>query len=41
MLNEVLNNNNFKMLDKFPMKTESINQYNIISIKNDNNINTS
>lgn len=38
LLNEVLNNNNFKMLDKFPMKTESIDQYNIVAIKNDNDI---
>ena len=37
-LNEILENNNFKMLDTFPMKTESINQYNIIAIKNDSNI---
>lgn len=38
LLNEVLNNNDFKMLDKFPMKTESINQYNIVAIRNDNDI---
>ena len=38
LLNEILNNNDFKMLDKFPMKTESINQYNIIAIKNDSSI---
>ena len=27
-LNEILESNNFKMLDKFPMKTQSIKQYN-------------
>lgn len=38
LLSIILSNNNFKILDKFPMKTESINQYNIIAIKNDKNI---
>lgn len=38
LLNEILQNNNFKMLKKFPMKTDSINQFNIIAIKNDENI---
>lgn len=38
LLNEILANNDFKMLDKFPMKTETINQYNIIAIKNDSSI---
>ncbi len=39
LLNEILNNNNFKMLEKFPMKTESYNQYNIIAIRNEKAIN--
>lgn len=38
LLNEILNNNDFKMLDKFSMKTESINQYNVIAVKNDDDI---
>ncbi len=33
MLEDLLTNNGFKVLQKFPMKTESINQYNIISIR--------
>ena len=37
-LNEILESNNFKMLDKFPMKTQSIKQYNILAIKNGENI---
>lgn len=32
-LEEILVKNNFIMLDKFPMKTESLNQYNIVAIK--------
>ena len=39
LLSEILNDNDFKMLEKFPMKTESIYQYNIIAIKNDSSIN--
>ena len=35
ILNKILINNNFKILDKFPMKTESILQYNIVAIKNE------
>lgn len=38
MLEDILINNNFKMLEKFPMKTQSINQYNIVAIKDDSNI---
>ena len=38
LLNEILNNNNFEMVEKFAMKTESICQYNIIAIKNDSSI---
>lgn len=38
LLSEILNDNDFKMLEKFPMKTESIYQYNIIAIKNDSSI---
>lgn len=39
LLNEILGSNNFKMLEKFPMKTESILQYNIVAIKNEDKIN--
>lgn len=38
LLNKILSNNDFKMLEIFPMKTEFVYQYNIIAIKNDNNI---
>lgn len=34
LLNKILIDNNFKMLDKFPMKTELHNQYNIIAVRN-------
>ena len=37
-LHEILNHNNFKMLEKFPMKTESYNQYNIVAIRNEDSI---
>lgn len=39
LLNEILNNNNFKMLEKFPMKTEIYNQYNIVAIRNESGLN--
>ena len=40
MLNKTLIDNNFKVLDKFPMITQNVHQYNIIAIRNDcNNIN--
>lgn len=35
LLNETLEKNNFKILEKFPMKTESYDQYNIVAIKNE------
>lgn len=38
-LEEILNKNNFIMLEKFPMKTEYLNQYNIVAIRNDINVN--
>lgn len=38
LLEKILKKNNFISLEKFPMKTESINQYNIIAIKNINDI---
>ena len=41
MLSEILYKNNFKMLEKFPMKTETYNQYNIIAIKNEQGLNLS
>ena len=37
-LEEILANNNFKVLDKFPMKTQSYNQYNLVAIKNEEDI---
>lgn len=39
LLIETLNDNGFIMLEKFPMKTESIYQYNIIAIRNESEIN--
>lgn len=38
-LEEILNKNNFIMLEKFSMKTEYLNQYNIVGIRNDINVN--
>ncbi|MCI8575413.1 MAG: hypothetical protein HFI09_02985 [Bacilli bacterium] len=38
MLENVLNDKGYKILDKFPMKTSFYIQYNIIAIKNDENI---
>lgn len=38
LLSDILNKNNFTMLEKFPMKTESIEQYNIVAVRNNNNI---
>lgn len=38
LLYEILNCNNFIMLEKFPMKTESYNQYNIVAIRNEDSI---
>lgn len=38
LLNEILNDNDFIMLDKYPMRTESVHQYNIIAVKNDSSI---
>lgn len=35
LLQKILSNNSFIILDKFPMKTESLNQYNIIATRND------
>lgn len=35
LLYKILENNNFKMQEKFPMKTESHNQYNIIAVRNE------
>lgn len=39
LLYKILDENNYICLDKFPMKTESINQYNIIAVKNDIKVN--
>lgn len=39
LLDEILKNNNFKMLEKFPMKTENYNQYNIIAIRDERGLN--
>lgn len=39
LLESILLNNHFITLDKFPMKTKSYNQYNIVAIKDDPNIN--
>lgn len=38
LLEDILIKNNFQILDKFPMKTQSYNQYNIVAIKNNENI---
>lgn len=38
LLNEILENNNFKMLEKFAMRTESIKQYNIVALRNEENL---
>ena len=38
LLTKILENNNFKMLEKFPMKTENCNQYNIVAIRNEQGI---
>ena len=38
LLNDILKRYNFKMLKKFPMKTQLYNQYNIIAIKNEMNV---
>lgn len=38
LLNKILNDNEFEMLEKFPMKTEGINQYNIIAIRKEKSI---
>lgn len=38
LLNAILENNGFSMLDLFPMKTASVRQYNILAIKNDESI---
>ena len=38
LLEQILRENNFICLNKFPMKTESINQYNIVAVKNDSSI---
>lgn len=38
LLHEILDTNGFKMLEKFPMKTQSLIQYNIVAVKNNNNI---
>lgn len=38
LLEKILKNNCFRILKKFPMKTESCHQYNIIAIKDDTNI---
>ena len=39
MLREILIDNNFTMLEKFAMKTEKHNQYNIVAIRNEKSIN--
>lgn len=38
LVNEISKKNDYIILEKFPMKTRTINQYNIILIKNDNKI---
>ena len=38
LIERICAENNFKILDKFPMKTRTINQYNIIAIKNEKDI---
>ena len=39
VLREILSDNNFRMLEKFAMKTEKHNQYNIVAIRNEKSIN--
>lgn len=39
LLEEILENNKFKMLEKFPMKTETYNQHNIVAIRNEEGLN--
>lgn len=39
LLEEILENNKFKMLEKFPMKTETYNQHNIVAIRNEDGLN--
>ena len=36
---KVIEKNKFKMLEKFPMKTETYNQHNIVSIRNEEGLN--
>lgn len=38
LINTILENNKLKMLKKFPMKTESLMQYNIVAVKNEENL---
>ncbi len=38
LIERIAKENEFNILKKFPMKTDSIDQYNIIALKNDNNI---
>ena len=38
LITKICNQNNFKILEKFPMKTRTIYQYNIIAIKNNEEI---
>lgn len=38
MLREILSDNNFRVLEKFAMKTEKHNQYNIVAIRNEKSI---
>ena len=38
LLEKIIRENDFICLNKFPMKTETINQYNIIAIRNKNDI---
>ena len=37
LLTETLKSNNFNILEKFPMKTEHCNQYNLVAIRNERN----
>lgn len=39
LLEEILENNKFKILEKFPMKTKTYNQYNIVAIRNEEGLN--
>lgn len=38
LLENIIKENDFTCLEKFPMKTEYLNQYNIIAVKNENDI---